>query len=231
MWSYFGSKSKTAKRYPVPKYKTIVEPFAGSAQYSLFGDNWKRNIILCDKYKPIVTIWDYLINKATKEMILGLPDLKDQDNVNNYSLSEAEKYLIGFCINRGSAHPKLTASRFNSWNKDKIWIANNLHKVKQWKIVDGSYEDLPNIEATWYIDPPYQSAGKWYDSQCSNKSIDYQKLAEYCKTRKGQVIVCENIEADWLPFKPLLDFHGQLHNRTEAIWLNGCNDTLASFTE
>ena len=173
MWSYFGSKSKTAVRYPIPKYKTIIEPFAGSAQYSLFGDNWKRQVILCDKNKAIVTIWDYLINKATKEMILALPDLKDQDNVNNYSLSEAERYLIGFCINRGSAHPKLTASRFNSWNKDKIRIANNLHKVKHWKIINGSYENLPNTEATWFIDPPYQSAGKWYDLNRSSINCCY----------------------------------------------------------
>jgi site-specific DNA-adenine methylase len=42
MWSYYGGKSKIVQYYPDPKYDTIIEPFAGSAQYSLYGDNWKK---------------------------------------------------------------------------------------------------------------------------------------------------------------------------------------------
>lgn len=35
MWSYYGSKSKLLKYYPEPKFNTIVEPFGGTAKYSL----------------------------------------------------------------------------------------------------------------------------------------------------------------------------------------------------
>ena len=36
MFYYYGRKKQIAKYYPEPKYDTIVEPFAGSAAYSLY---------------------------------------------------------------------------------------------------------------------------------------------------------------------------------------------------
>lgn len=35
MFSYYGSKSKIVNYYPPPKENIIIEPFAGSARYSL----------------------------------------------------------------------------------------------------------------------------------------------------------------------------------------------------
>ena len=60
--------------------------------------------------------------------------------------------------------------------------------------------------------------GQYY--RFNNKKIDYTKLAEWCKERQGQIIVCENTKADWLDFKPLVELQGQLHKTTEAIWTN-----------
>ena len=60
MWSYYGRKTKVVKYYPVPRYDTIIEPFAGTAVYSLHQDNWKKNVILIEKYDIIVNIWKYL---------------------------------------------------------------------------------------------------------------------------------------------------------------------------
>lgn len=42
----------------------------------------------------------------------------------------------------------------------------------------------------------------------SNKGIDYFHLAKYCLNREGQVIVCENDKADWLPFQVLKENKG-----------------------
>ena len=61
--------------------------------------------MLVDKYHVIVGIWNYLI-QATKADILALPDLKTGDNVDTFNISQEEKWLIGFCINGGSAQPK-----------------------------------------------------------------------------------------------------------------------------
>lgn len=215
MFSYYGSKSKIVDYYPPPKYSKIIEPFAGSARYSL--KYWDRDVLLVDKYPIIVEIWKYLI-RATKADVLGLPDLKIGDNVDTFNISKEEKWLIGFCINGGSAQPKKTAKNYNTWGEAKIRIADDVQKIKHWKVMLGSYEELPNDEATWFIDPPYQFGGEWYVK--STKHINFGKLAEWCKDRKGQTIVCENTKADWLDFKPMVDMQGSMFKTTEAIWSN-----------
>ena len=215
MFSYYGSKSKIVDYYPPPKHKRIIEPFAGSARYSL--KYWQNDVLLVDKYPVIVGIWNYLI-QATKADILSLPDLKTGDNVDSFNLSQEEKWLIGFCINGGSAQPKKTAKDYNTWGEAKIRIADDVQKIKHWKAILGSYDELENEEATWFIDPPYQFGGHEY--KCSNKNIDFAKLAEWCMSRNGQVIVCENTKADWLPFKPMVEMQGTMFRTTEAIWSN-----------
>jgi 16S rRNA G966 N2-methylase RsmD len=76
---------------------------------------------------------------------------------------------------------------------------------------------IANVEATWFIDPPYQKAGKYYTG---HNKMDFEKLGEWCKSRKGQVIVCENQGADWLPFRFLTEHRGSMQKNTEVIWTN-----------
>jgi hypothetical protein len=38
--------------------------------------------------------------------------------------------------------------------------------------------------------------------------------------RKGQVIVCENMKADWMNFKPLVTQRVRTGMHPEAIWSN-----------
>lgn len=216
LWSYYGRKSKFINLYPKPKHDLIIEPFAGTAVYSLHEDNWKKEVILLEKYDVLVQLWKYL-QQAKPENIIALPDLSEGQKVDEFTqLTQEEKWLIGFCINRGSASPKKTAKKFNSWDKDKIRIANNIHKIKHWTILQGSYEDIPNQKATWFIDPPYQNQGKYY--RHNNKNINFEYLGEWSKSRLGQVIVCENIDANWLNFQSLIEFRGQLKTNTESIW-------------
>ena len=73
MFSYYGSKSKIVQYYPSPTCDKIIEPFAGSARYSL--RYWEKDILLVDKYKEIVDIWNYL-QRAGEKDILGLLFLK-----------------------------------------------------------------------------------------------------------------------------------------------------------
>lgn len=216
MFSYYGTKNRVAKHYPAASYSMIVEPFCGAAQYSLFGDNWEKDVILIDKYDRVCKIWHYLINSSKRE-ILALPNLEVGDKVDSFTqLSDAEKWLIGFSINTASAMPKKTASKRSAWNRMKVNIANNQYKVRHWEIVNGDYSCLNNVTATWYIDPPYQYGGQYY--RMNNSKIDYKALGNWAKSRNGQVIVCENTKADWMEFKPLVTMNGQLHKTTEAIW-------------
>jgi 16S rRNA G966 N2-methylase RsmD len=222
MFSYYGSKSKIVDLYPKPKHDKIIEPFAGSARYSL--KYFDRDVLLVDKYEVIVKIWHYL-QQASPADILGLPNVANGQSLNVFNLSKEENYLIGFCINGGSAQPKKTAKDFSTWNEQKHIIAKSLYKIKHWKIELGSYEDIPNQPAAWFIDPPYQYGGEWYVK--SNKTINYQELGEWCQSRSGQVIVCENTKADWLPFYAMRELTGQMYKTVEAIWSNLPHDFMA----
>jgi len=220
MFSYYGSKKKLSKHYPSPQFDILIEPFAGAAMYSLYLDNWKKNVILCEKYDKVFLVWDYLINQAQIIDIQKLPDLTEGLDLDTLDLHPGERALLGFLANPASAVPKktVTARGQKSWPRQKQYILDNLHKVKHWTVLNSSYEDLENVEATWFIDPPYQFGGKYYHSSASNKFIDYQKLAEWCKNRNGEIIVCENSKADWLPFDPLAELNGQLHKTLEVIY-------------
>ena len=217
MFSFYGRKSKVIKYYPDPIYDTIIEPFAGSAVYSLYKDNWEKNIILVDKYELIAKLWRYLISSNKDEMI-SLPDVELRQDIRKLEIQQELKWLIGFYINQGSSRPKNIVQKWGArdWNRNRKYLADNIEKVSNWNIVHGDYKCLANIEATWFIDPPYQFGGEHY----IENSIDYNELREWILTRKGQVIACENTKATWMDFKPLKELHGQVHRTTEAIWTN-----------
>jgi len=220
MFSYYGSKKILSKHYPFPKYDTIIEPFAGAAMFSLHSTNWKKDVILYDKYDKVFLVWDYLINHADESDIETLPDLTEGLDLDTLNICEGERALLGFLANPASAVPKKTVTKRGekSWPRQRQYILDNLYKVKHWKIFKDTFTNIENIEATWFIDPPYQFGGKYYHSSVSNKLIDYPELAKWCRSRKGEVIVCENSTADWLSFHPLAELNGQLHKTLEVIY-------------
>jgi len=215
MFSYYGSKGKVVGCYPPPKHQKIIEPFAGSARYSL--RFWQNDILLVDKYDVIIDVWNYLINASEKD-ILGLPKMKTGDCIDNYNLSEIERKFMGFIVQTSSGMRKTVSPFVENTEKPLKKIASQLFKIRHWKTKQGTYENLENEKVTWFVDPPYQFGGHEYKE--SNKSIDFKLLAEWCKTRNGQTIVCENTKADWLPFKPMIDMQGAMFKTVEAIWSN-----------
>lgn len=86
----------------------------------------------------------------------------------------------------------------------------------------GSYSDIENQEATWFIDPPYQYGGDSYVE--SNKKINYSDLGEWCAKRSGQILVCENIKADWMNFKLMRNNWGARGLQSEVLWSNHPTD-------
>lgn len=216
MWSYYGRKRKIIKKYPKPIFDTIIEPFAGTASYSY--EYWEKDIILVDAYDVICKIWKYL-QRAKPNDILCLPEIENGEFFGDkYKwLCPEERWLIGFSINNGSQRPKHTAGRmnFNSWSRDKIRIANDLYKIRHWKIIQGDYSCIKNMEATWYIDPPYQ-----FQKLYVHNNINYPELSSWCKSRSGQVMVCENSQSNWMDFRPLVSLSGQRTKTMEVIWTN-----------
>lgn len=220
MFYYYGRKEKVFKYYPKPKHDIIIEPFAGSAVYSL--KNYEKNIIILDKDERIINIWNYLKETSSDE-ILSLPLLTKGQSLNDEefnNLSNVQKDLISFFTNPSSSQPKRSVGKFNIWHeKNRKRLSEDVNKIRHWQIQLGDYKDIPNQDATWFIDPPYQgNGGKYYKH--GNKGIDYDELSQWVQSREGQVIVCENSEANWLPFRPLKRLQGQRHKTIEVIWEN-----------
>ena len=199
-WSYYGAKYNIAHRYPYPQHNIIIEPFAGSAQYSLL--YYRKDVHLYDLDENICMIWDYLIHAKESQLRRLTIDFEHIDDLKGYT--QEEKVLMGFWCAKGASKPqsKMTeyAKHKNTANYKKRCI-DQVRYIRHWKIEQASYTDIENIEATWFIDPPYQRGGDRYRK--SSKMIDYAHLAQWSEERKGSFIVCEGDDAEWLPFKEL----------------------------
>lgn len=233
-FTFYGGKYRAAKHYPAPTHDVIVEPFAGSAGYSI--NHYGREVRLFDLDPVIVETWRYLLS-STPEDIAALPDLEPGQTTDDLDLPLGARYLIGWWLNKGSAQPKKRPSTFMLkhaagapyWGESiRERIARQLPLISHWTVTQASYADVPNVEATWFIDPPYQKAGRHY--RCGSRAIDFAELAEWSKARRGQRIVCEADDADWLPFRPLVSIDGTegrqkaARARMEVIWTGetGC---------
>lgn len=225
MWSYYGAKTNVVVLYPKPKFDLIIEPFAGSARYSL--KHFERDVLLVDKYEVITKIWQWL-QKCSIGDINRLPHfIKPGQSLNDFEFDcEEAKLLMGFLVGYGLERPRVTATnkhlhRPNFINFSLKRIANNLYKIRHWTIRSGSYEDIENAKATWFIDPPYEFGGSCYP--CSSKHIDFDHLSNWSKERLGQVMVCESLKANWMEFLPLGTHKGRTGIQKEGIWCNENN--------
>jgi len=220
MWSYYGAKTNVVKLYPKPKFNKIIEPFAGSAQYSL--RYFDRDVLLVDKYEVIVKIWKWL-QKCSVGDILKLPRFKQGDKIDDFTFDcEEAKLLMSFFMGFSSPSPRKTGTnklttRPNYVNFNLHKIANSLFKIRHWEIRLGDYSEVENQEATWFIDPPYQFAGKYVHNSAA---INFKDLGDWCKTRIGQVMVCDCHGADWLDFKPFAEHTTKNGVQREVIWTN-----------
>lgn len=233
-FTFFGGKYRAAPHYPAPQYATIVEPFAGSAGYSMRYHD--RKVILVERDPVIAGTWQYLLTAAPED-VLRLPDLAPGQSVDDLHVCQEERWLIGWWLNKGTTSPCKTPGK---WMRDVyagvygdktdrfLWgprvrerIARQMPAIRHWTLIPGDYTTAPDIEATWFVDPPYMGAGKYY--RFGSATLDYPALAAWCRTRQGQVTVCENTGADWLPFQHFRDIkaseakHGGKVSR-EAIW-------------
>lgn len=209
-FSYYGGKMAMINRYPHPKHKTIVEPFAGGAAYSF---NWyKHNIVLCEINKDVYDMLCFLrdsdlnfLKNIPRNVCAGwkisdiVSDINGCPNGLMWILRSAAN--VGTC-GRGTKINTITKIGAVHWHRNTIKKIQHWHgKIKHWQIYNKSYEFL-NVKksATYFIDPPYNNlAGSRY----ANSEIDYTKLVGWIKNLNGQIIVCENEGANWMNFKTM----------------------------
>lgn len=217
-FSYFGSKYRIAKLYSAPKYETIIEPFAGSAGYSLLYPN--KKVYLYETYEPIVDVWNYLINVKESEILsLPLGPFNKENPIDQENISSSAKILIGFWLTESQTHSSrypLSKSRGGNWTERKrSLLAKQVQHIRHWKVENKSYNEVDNKKATWFIDPPYQEAGKRY----RHNKIDFKALGEWCRDRSGQAIVCEQYGASWIDFEPLSEVRNASNKKyKEVVW-------------
>jgi hypothetical protein len=229
-FSYFGGKWRVAPRYPPPVHTTICEPFAGSAGYALRYPD--RRVVLHDLDPIICRVWAYLI-AAQPADLLALPDLlPGQTTADLHDVDPAARDLIGFWLNKGTVSPCRSPSKWmrNAKPGAGWWgpgvrqrLASQVPTIRHWRVTCGPYTECVDAAATWFIDPPYQVAGHRY--RHGSRGIDYPSLSQWCRNRTGQVIVCENDGADWLPFQPFASIkathgRGRTGTSSEVVWRN-----------
>jgi len=239
---YFGSKVRMSRTYPYPRHTTVVEPFAGASGYSTFHARRIVRAILCDVDPVVAGIWSYLI-RASEEEVLRLPLVRMDDDVNSFAIPQEAKWLIGMWMNIPNSHgtciPSTKPSKYmQKWSgiyTNGFWgehvrerIARNMHLIRGWEARCCRYDECEVAgDATWMIDPPYQRVHAKYAGM--RHDIDYGTLGNWCRSRRGQVIVSESMDADWLHFRPANMLRRTRNNKfgkrhsaraVEALWLN-----------
>lgn len=224
---YYGAKWRLAPKYPAPEHSKIVEPFAGGAGYSLLYPD--RDVLLIDRDERTCAVWDFLIH-ATRADVMALPLVEPGQHLDTLDLDLGRSALIGWWLGPASAGGP--AKTMNKWARatwpdvpPKYWgescrarIAISVEYIKHWRVVHGSYEDAPDVKATWFVDPPYQKDGVHYRHGSSD--IDFDVLGDWCRSRTGQTMVCENLGAKWLPFRPMVVQQGAQRRSIEVVWVS-----------
>ena len=223
-WHYYGSKWALSRYYPDPLHDTIIEPFAGSAGYAMRHHTCRA--ILIDKNPDITDLWRFLI-RASSEEVRSIPIIPVGSDVREANLPREWELLVSWNISIAAGHRQYIRTKWGetngsptaSWTEEKRErVAIQVEKIRHWEVIEGSYEDAPDIEATWFVDPPYVQGGHRYP----HHDIDREDLARWCRSRRGALIVCEGDGGDWLPFEPLRQMRTMRRTtRTELVYFQG----------
>ena len=197
MFRFYGGKIADAHRYAPPRHDTIIEPFAGGAGYAC---HWlmkgaAQRAVLVDADPLVIDAWNRIL-AATPDEILAWP---------TPILGERSSDLLATVLTGGSGltgEAKVTPRMIEHFPEQRrriAWLRG--HIGDRVDVRHGDYTTAPDIPATWFVDPPYETQGRRY--RMNGSAIDYGGLAAWCRTRQGQVIVCEAEPAAWLPFRPM----------------------------
>ena len=214
-WRFYGGKHRAARRYPAPLHgRPIIEPFAGAAGYSTSWWEPGQRVILVERDPVVAAVWRYLLSASSAE-ILRLPNVREHVDVDLAGCPQEARWLAGFWLNEGGATPRKACTGWarargdggsidcpSSWAgwgaRARNRIARQVDAVRgTWAIIEGDYTAAPMVDATWFIDPPYQtSAGRYY----KYATVDYAALGAWCDTLPGRVVACDQEGADWRPW-------------------------------
>lgn len=214
MFYYYGRKRKLSRWYPPPAYGTIVEPFAGSAAYACRDDCVEREVILVERDPDVANLWRWLLSLSPAD-VAALPDIHVGERTTEFA------HIVSSASKRAFDYRSITVTKVMeaNWRASKRLWQRLLPLTSGWSLIEGDYTEAPDIEATWFIDPPYSGEpGTGY--RFGSPLLDYSDLGAWCQARRGQVIACEAVGANWLPFQSLVELVGVAGKRSsEAVWI------------
>jgi hypothetical protein len=166
--------------------------------------------------------FEWLIEEAKPQDFASMPDLRVGENSSEFLhiIHAATKMAFHYKT------IKVTPVLARNWEISRRIMADSVHKVKHWQVLCGDYSDAPDVEATWFIDPPYKdSPGQGY--KYGSDALNYNLLADWVKSREGQVICCEGEGGDYLPFEPLLKDCKGVAGKTSTEFVYCCPHRLS----
>jgi site-specific DNA-adenine methylase len=212
-FKWFGSKWHNTAHYPEPCFNTIIEPFAGSASYSLhYADH---DVVIYDANCQLLDLWAWLINSATYDNIKAIPlNIPINTDIRTLSLDYGQQLLLKHWQRTNNVSKTWLISKWTNqpgqWTSNtRARLAEQIYAIKHWKIAMPSFKEC----GTYFIDPPYQYNYRYKSSnllyEFGSNETDYELLATSIKNLPipNQVIVCEarhpntNVKPKWLPFQ------------------------------
>lgn len=238
MFYYYGGKMNLAKHYPRPRYRTVVEPFAGSAAYGVrcLMEGSADRLILRDLDPRVVEMWQRLLSMTPEDVLALAPITKGTRTTDPLAM---------------------TVMASNSWGASRGYTVTERMEIKWPDMLRNIARALPRVvgrvtieladyttarqggPATYFVDPPYQMLGqggrRGNGYRVKADALDFYALGEWCRSLDGHVIAVDHASADWLPFKP---FRGHRSTAThlgrknlEGIWTRGGIDEQGDLTD
>lgn len=221
LFKWPGSKWRSIPRYPAPMgYDRIIEPYAGSATFSLhYAD---RKVILWDTNPHLQVLWPWLIS-ATEEEVMAIPtNVPIGTDIRTLGLSPGASELLRCWQRTNSTRPSWTISnwqgKLGNWSEFvRGRVASSLRHLRHWQFRKPDYaSDCP---AAVFVDPPYQYFAKTISYY--QPPIDYAQLADTISAipSSSLVIACEapcpktGATPTYLPFAPLYSTTNMHHKR------------------
>lgn len=220
LFKWFGSKWQASKYYPLPKHELIIEPFAGSAGYSL--RHFGHRVALAESNTNIFTLWSWLINEATEPSIREIPTgVPVGTDIRTLGLGLGQSLLLKTWQRTNNVGNCWTVSPWGNspgqWTKNtRARVASEFHCIKHWELFpEGrSLISAASDTATWFIDPPYE-----FNYRYGSSDMDYWEFGRDIQRLKGQVIACEAVcpKSGAIPnYLPFIDFRKTVTSRRKA---------------